>query len=116
MVTAVTAGGSDKRGPRPRLQASRLVRRCVVKTVFPWVASRANMLYLAARTHNCAAVCLHAAHIAALREFWTDWLPTETPFLPQNLHPRSKDEVTRTRVAERRQGRGRAISDKDEGG
>ena len=26
-----------------------------VRAVFPWVASRANMLYLAARTHNCAA-------------------------------------------------------------
>ena len=48
------------------------------KPVFPWVASRANMLYLAARTHSRAAVCLPAAHIAALREFWADckWLPT----------------------------------------
>ena len=43
---------------------------------------------LAASTHKRAAVCLHAAHIAALREFWTDWLPTETPFLPQNVEPR----------------------------
>ena len=43
--------------------------------MFPWVASRANMLYLAARTHNRAALYLHAARIAALREFWTDWLP-----------------------------------------
>ena len=33
------------------------------------------MLYLAARTRNRAAVCLHADHIAALREFWTVWLP-----------------------------------------
>ena len=33
------------------------------------------MLYLSARTHNHAAVCLHAARIAALREFWTDLLP-----------------------------------------
>ena len=23
-----------------------------------------------------------------MREFWTDWLPTETPFLPQNVEPR----------------------------
>ena len=48
------------------------LRRFVVKTVFPWVA---NMLYLAARTHNRAAVYLHAAHITGLRAFWTDWLP-----------------------------------------
>ena len=40
------------------------------------VASRTIMLYLAARTHDHAVVCLHEAHIAALREFWTDWLPT----------------------------------------
>ena len=52
-----------------------LDRLCQAKTVFPWGASRANMLYLAARTHNRAAVCLHAAHIAALWEFWTNWLP-----------------------------------------
>ena len=32
------------------------------------------MLYLVARTLKRAAVCLHAGHIAALREFWTDWL------------------------------------------
>ena len=36
--------------------------------------SRARLPYLAARTHNRAAVCLREAHIAALREFWTDWL------------------------------------------
>ena len=37
----------------------------------------------AARTHNRATVCLHEAHLAALREFWTGWLwlATETPFL-----------------------------------
>ena len=23
-----------------------------------------------------------------MREFWADWLPTETPFLPQNVAPR----------------------------
>ena len=42
------------------------------------VASRANVLYLAARTHNCAVACLHEAHIACLREFWTEvsWLYT----------------------------------------
>ena len=28
-------------------------------------------------------MCLHAARITALREFWTDWLPTETRFLLQ---------------------------------
>ena len=33
-------------------------RRVVVKTVFPWVASRANMMYLGAHTHNNRdAVC-----------------------------------------------------------
>ena len=32
-----------------------------------------NMLHLAARTHNRAAVCLHAAQMTALRKFWTDW-------------------------------------------
>ena len=46
------------------------------------------MLYLATLTPNRAAVCLPADHIAALWEFWTDWLPTETPFLPQNVEPR----------------------------
>ena len=54
---------------------SGLVRHFAVKTAFPCVASRASMLYLAGRTHSCAIVCLHAAHIAALREFWADWLP-----------------------------------------
>ena len=54
------------------------------------VASRANMLYLAARTLNRATVCLHAAHIAAKCGVRTDcsWLPTETPFLPQHVEPR----------------------------
>ena len=28
----------------------------VMNTVFPWVASRASMLYLAARTHNHAVI------------------------------------------------------------
>ena len=40
---------------------------------------RANMLYLAARTHNCAATVListRGSYIEALREFWTDWLVT----------------------------------------
>ena len=27
---------------------------------------------------------VHEAHIAALWEFWTDWLPTAAPFFPQN--------------------------------
>ena len=55
-------------------------RRFVVKIVFLWVTNRANMLYLAARTHNRAAVlvCVHAAHIAALPAFWIDWLPGNT--------------------------------------
>ena len=70
--------------PPPRRRGS-WARRFVVKTVFAWVASRANMLYLAARTHNRAAVCLNEAHSKALREFWTDWLPTETPFEPSVL-------------------------------
>ena len=64
-------------------------RHFVVKIVFPWVASRASMLYLAARTHSRATVCLHAARacIVATREFWTDWLSTETPclYIPQNV-------------------------------
>ena len=33
--------------------------RVAVITVFPWVASRANMLYLAASTHNRAAVYVY---------------------------------------------------------
>ena len=37
------------------------------------------MQHLAARTQNCPAVCLHAGLTAALREFWTDWLPTKCP-------------------------------------
>ena len=40
------------------------------------LASRASVLYLAARTRSRAAVRLHAAHIAALRGFWTEWLVT----------------------------------------
>ena len=40
--------------------------------MFPRVASRAGIVYLAARTHNRAAVFLYETHIAALREFWTD--------------------------------------------
>ena len=47
-------------------QAESWARRFVVRTVFPRVASRANMLCVAARTLT-AVVCLHAAHIAALR-------------------------------------------------
>ena len=43
-------------------------RRFTVETVFPRVASRASMLYLAARAHNRAAVCLRTARIAALWE------------------------------------------------
>ena len=64
--------------------------RVVVKAEFSWVVSRANMLYLAAHTHKRAAACLHEAHIAASWEFWTEWLPTEIPFLAQNLDPGSK--------------------------
>ena len=45
-----------------------------LKNMFPWVASRAHLMYLAARTHNRAAVCLPSAHIATWREFWIDWL------------------------------------------
>ena len=48
-------------------------RRFVVKTMFPWVSSCANMLHLATHTHNRAAVSLHAAHAVALREIWTEW-------------------------------------------
>jgi hypothetical protein len=36
------------------------------------------------------AVCLHAACIAALWEFWTDWLPTETPFLARTSPGQSR--------------------------
>ena len=52
---------------------------CGQNRVSAGVASRANMLYLAARTQH--RVCLYtynAAHIAASRAFWTDWLPTGT--------------------------------------
>ena len=37
----------------------------VVNTVFPWVASpvsSSNTLYLAARTHNRAVVCVHGSY------------------------------------------------------
>ena len=44
---------------------SGLSRHFVVKTVFPCVANRANMLYLVARTNSRAAVCVHATRIAA---------------------------------------------------
>ena len=79
---------------RVRLCAAGRVRCFVVKTVGPWVASRANMLYLAARTHNRAAVCPHAVYITIVWEFWTDWRPTEAPFLHDHktstagVHPR----------------------------
>ena len=69
------AEGRDELLARAREPACavRVWARClVVKTTFPWVAIRASMLYLAARTRNRAAVCLHAAHIVALQEFWTD--------------------------------------------
>ena len=60
------------------------------------VASRATLLYLATCTRNRAtrvhaysyraAVCLHAAHIAALRGFWTDWLTHGNTVLTTNVH------------------------------
>ena len=62
--------------------------------MFPWVASRANMLHLAMRTHNRVTVCPHAFHFDTLREFWTDWLSTETACLPQNVEPRLVDAVS----------------------
>ena len=71
-------------GEAPKLSVSQAgARRFAVKVVFSWVASRANVLYLAyARTHNPAAVCLHAANNTALREFL---LPADTPLLlPQH--------------------------------
>ena len=46
-----------------RLHEPGWARHFVVKNiVVPWVASRASMLYLAARTRNRVAVCLHVAH------------------------------------------------------
>ena len=36
-----------------------------------------------------AIILVHAARIAALRAFWTYWLPTETNFSPQNFKPRA---------------------------
>ena len=51
----------------------------VVKPAFPWVASRATMLYLATRTHSTVLQYVYTRLtllIAALRKFWTDWLPT----------------------------------------
>ena len=68
-------------GTCPRTRAAPTLALCLgstycgknrVLSIYPWVASRASMLYLAARTHKRAAACLRAAHIAALREFWTD--------------------------------------------
>ena len=43
-----------------------------------------NMLYLAARTHDRAAVCTRTTHVDALHN---KWLPMEIPFLPQNVEP-----------------------------
>ena len=71
-----------------------LARRFVVKIVFPWVASRANMLHLAACTHNRAVLCLHVAHIATVWEFWTDWLPTDILFLPHKVTQVQVEEHT----------------------
>ena len=55
------------------------------------------MLYLAARTRNRATVvlCIHEAHSAALREFWTEWLPTETQFL-LFMNTKRRPQVTTT--------------------
>ena len=53
-----------------------------------------------AYSHNRATVCTHVAHIAALRAFWTDWLPKETPFLPHNLESRPRG-LRRLRVGPR---------------
>ena len=94
-VTAQPSGSVQKAaaGPikavLPQLEPG-LPIRFVVTTVFPWVASLANMLYLAARTRNRATVCLHAARIAALREFWSDCLPTETLFFTQNFETQAR--------------------------
>ena len=70
-----------------QLGATRWARRFVVKTVFPWVASRTNMLYLAWRVQDRAAVCLHAAHIVCLRELCYYQLPPmEAPFSHDHWH------------------------------
>ena len=74
----VDVDGSD--GHRG-VSAQPWARHLVVKALFPWVASRASMLFFSGAYSYRAVVCLHAAHIEALLEFWTDWLPTETPFL-----------------------------------
>ena len=86
MLTRAGEGGMG--APRAGLDVARTwARRFVVNTRFPWVASRANMLYLAAHTHNRAAVCLHTARITALRAFWTDWQPTETHLYHKSSTP-----------------------------
>ena len=59
--TPAGSGSAERAAAMPAAEAAmpnedgfvvRLSRRFVVKTVFPWVARRANMLYLAARPHN----------------------------------------------------------------
>ena len=71
-------------GPERRGSLPGLVRRFVVKTVFPWVASRANMLYLAARTHSCSSMFTRGSYCSLVGV--PDRLATtETPFLPQDV-------------------------------
>ena len=76
-----------------------------------WVARRANMLYLAARTRNRAVVRPNAAHIAALRKFWADWPPwhgnTHRSLWPSERtawDPRQETRATWKRVPCRRRG------------
>ena len=52
---------------------SDLGSRCCGKIGISVGTSRASLPYLAAHASNSVAGCLHMAHIAVLRVFWTDW-------------------------------------------
>ena len=69
MCISVLQGASDcsSRRATARRGASSLPGSTIlVITAFLWVASRANLLYLAAHTHSRAVVCLHTAHNTGL--------------------------------------------------
>ena len=66
--------------PKPVASSSRGLGSTLCGKKRVSVGSQSDQQYLAARTKKYAAVCLHAARIGALWEFWTDWLPTETPY------------------------------------
>ena len=65
-----------------------LPRRFVLRTVFPWVASRAR-IPAKLQYEPRVDILQHGYAYAQLNtSCWPDWLPTETLFLPQNVEPR----------------------------